>query len=66
MVRAPPSAVLPHQVEAAGGLSPKGYIPVMQIDDEVVRESSVLVATSPRRRSHLCAMHPVYLRSDSI
>lgn len=31
------------KVEAAGGLSPKGYIPVMQIGDEVVRESSVLV-----------------------
>ena len=31
------------KVESAGGLSPKGYIPVMEIDDEVCRESSVLV-----------------------
>ncbi len=31
------------KVEEAGGLSPKGYIPVMRIDDEVIRESSVLV-----------------------
>mmetsp|Transcript_36785 Transcript_36785/g.73311 ORF Transcript_36785/g.73311 Transcript_36785/m.73311 type:complete len:202 (-) Transcript_36785:174-779(-) len=31
------------KVETAGGLPPKGYIPVMQIGDEVVRESSVLV-----------------------
>jgi len=30
-------------VEASGGLSPKGYIPVMSIGDEVIRESSVLV-----------------------
>ena len=30
-------------VEAAGGLPPKGYIPVMRIGDEVIRESSVLV-----------------------
>merc|ERR1719491_1144428 len=31
------------KVEANGGLSPKGYIPVMSIDTEVIRESSVLV-----------------------
>jgi glutathione S-transferase len=31
------------KVEAAGGLPPKGYIPVMAIGDEVVRESSVCV-----------------------
>lgn len=31
------------QVEVSGGLNPKGYIPVMSIDEEVVRESSVLV-----------------------
>ena len=31
------------KVEAAGGLNPKGYIPVMSIGDTVVRESSVLV-----------------------
>ena len=31
------------EVEKQGGLSPKGYIPVMRIDDEVIRESSVLV-----------------------
>ena len=31
------------KVEAAGGLSPKGYIPVMSIGEEVIRESSVLV-----------------------
>ena len=31
------------KVEAAGGLSPKGYIPVMSIGDEVIRESSVCV-----------------------
>lgn len=31
------------KVEAAGNLNPKGYIPVMSIGDEVVRESSVLV-----------------------
>ena len=30
-------------VEAAAGLAPKGYIPVMSIDEEVIRESSVLV-----------------------
>ena len=30
-------------VEKAGGLSAKGYIPVMKIDDEVIRESSLLV-----------------------
>ena len=32
-----------NKVEAAGGLPPKGYIPVMSIGDEVIRESSVLV-----------------------
>lgn len=31
------------KVEAAGGLSPKGYIPVMSVGEEVVRESSALV-----------------------
>ena len=31
------------KVEAAGGLAPKGYIPVMAIGDEVIRESSELV-----------------------
>ena len=31
------------KVEVAGGLSAKGYIPVMAIGDEVVRESSMLV-----------------------
>ena len=31
------------KVEEAGGLSPKGYIPVLRIDNEVIRESSVLV-----------------------
>lgn len=31
------------KVESAGGLSPKGYIPVMSIGDTVLRESSVLV-----------------------
>ena len=32
------------KVEAAGGLNPpKGYIPVVAIGDEVIRESSVLV-----------------------
>lgn len=31
------------KVEQSGGLSPKGYIPVMKIGDEVIRESSVLV-----------------------
>ena len=31
------------KVEVAGGLSAKGYIPVMSIGDEVIRESSVLV-----------------------
>mmetsp|Transcript_66956 Transcript_66956/g.119020 ORF Transcript_66956/g.119020 Transcript_66956/m.119020 type:complete len:260 (+) Transcript_66956:31-810(+) len=31
------------KVESSGGLKPKGYIPVMSIDDEVIRESSVLV-----------------------
>ena len=31
------------KVEVAGGLSPKGYIPVMSIGDEVIRESSTLV-----------------------
>ena len=30
-------------VEKGGGLSPKGYIPVMAIGDEVIRESSVCV-----------------------
>ena len=31
------------QVETSGGLSAKGYIPVMAIGDEVIRESSVCV-----------------------
>ena len=31
------------QVEKSGGLSAKGYIPVMAIGDEVIRESSVCV-----------------------
>lgn len=31
------------KVEVAGGLSAKGYIPVMAIDEEVIRESSVCV-----------------------
>ena len=31
------------KVEAAGGLAPKGYIPVISIGDEVIRESSVCV-----------------------
>jgi len=31
------------EVEARGGLSPKGYIPVVEIGDEVIRESSVCV-----------------------
>ena len=31
------------KIEAAGGLNPKGYIPVMAIDEEVIRESSVCV-----------------------
>jgi glutathione S-transferase len=31
------------RVEEAGGLAPKGYIPVMEIGDEVIRESSVCV-----------------------
>ena len=30
-------------VESAGGLAPKGYIPVLQVGDEVVRESSECV-----------------------
>ena len=31
------------QVETSGGLSAKGYIPVMAVGDEVIRESSVCV-----------------------
>ena len=31
------------KIEQAGGLTPKGYIPVMRLGDEVIRESSVCV-----------------------
>ena len=31
------------RVEEAGGLSPKGYIPVLRVGDEVLRESTVCV-----------------------
>ena len=35
-----PSAGAPLEVEAAGGLRPKGYIPVLAVGDQVLRESS--------------------------
>eukprot|EP00629_Pelagomonadales_sp_RCC1024_P012571 CAMPEP_0119295438 /NCGR_PEP_ID=MMETSP1329-20130426/49742_1 /TAXON_ID=114041 /ORGANISM="Genus nov. species nov., Strain RCC1024" /LENGTH=183 /DNA_ID=CAMNT_0007296351 /DNA_START=143 /DNA_END=691 /DNA_ORIENTATION=- len=31
------------QVEAAAGLSPKGYVPVLRVGDDVLRESTVCV-----------------------